>query len=145
VNRVGPVLVLVAVAAVVAAVAVGLAVVGSPEQARLEKLDRKRLSDLRRIAQGVNVYWTRYAFLPEGLESLEDELSFEIDLSDPETHVPYPYRVLGTELFQVCATFATKCPNGHRSCADWYGQQDARIVEHGPGEECFPLAPIEVR
>ena len=139
------VLIVLAVAVVLAAVAAGLAVVGSPEQARLEKLDRKRLSDLRRIAQGLNVYWTRHGALPDDLEPLEEELSFEVDLTDPETDAPYPYRVLGSEIFEVCATFATKCPNGHRGCADWYGQQDSRIEGHGPGKECFQLAPVEAR
>jgi hypothetical protein len=62
-----------------------------------------------------------------------------------ETDAPYPYRVLGSELFEVCATFATECSNGHRSCADWYGQQDSRIEGHAPEEECFRLAPVEAR
>lgn len=139
------VLIVLAVAVVLAAVAAGLAVVGSPEQARLEKLDRKRLSDLRRIVQGINIYWTRHAALPVSLDPLEEELSFEVDLNDPETEAPYPYRVLGSELFEVCATFATECSNGHRNCADWYGQQDSRIEGHAPGEECFRLAPVEAR
>lgn len=62
-----------------------------------------------------------------------------------ETDATYPYRVLGSELFEVCSTFATECSNGRRSCADWYGQQDSRIEGHGPGKECFQLAPVEAR
>jgi len=128
---------------VLLAVAAGLSVVGSPENARLEKLDRKRLGDLRRIVFEVNAHWVRYQSLPEELESLKAELSTEVDLRDPETGIAYGYRVLGSELFEVCATFATKCPNGHRTCTDWRGSQDPRIESHGAGEECFRLRPLE--
>jgi hypothetical protein len=139
------VLVAVVVALVVAVVAGGLALVGSPEQARLEKLDRNRLSDLRRIAHGINVYWTRHDSLPRDLGSLENEGRSALDLTDPDTGTPYPYRVVNEELFEVCATFSTECRDDNRRCADWRGEQDFRISIHEAGEACFELSPIEAK
>ena len=139
------VLVAVVVALVIAAVAGGLALVGSPGQARLEKLDRNRLSDLRRIAYRINVHWTRHDSLPQDLGSLEKEGHPTLDISDPETEAPYSYRVVNEELFELCATFSTECRDDHRTCADWRGDQDSRIGVHEAGEGCFELSPIEAK
>ena len=139
------VLVAATVALVIAAVAGGLALVGSPEQARMEKLDRNRLSDLRRIAHRINVYWTRHNSLPQELGSLEKEGHPTLDMSDPDTETPYPYRVVNEELFELCATFSTECRDDSRRCADWHGEQDSRIRIHEAGEVCFELSPIEAK
>lgn len=136
-------LVALVVLGVVTAVALGLAVVGSPERARLEKLDQARLSDLRRIAHRIDVYWTRNGALPDDLQSISGELGPDLEMQDPETKRPYRYRVVDQNRFELCATFATECRDGGRSCVDWKGLQDARIGPHGAGEQCFELSPVE--
>ncbi len=139
------VLVAAVVLLVIAAVAGGLALVGSPEQARVEKFDRKRLSDLRQLAHGINLYWARHQALPADTSSLKEELPDAVDLLDPETHAPYPYRVIDENRFEVCATFSTSCQDDNGRCADWRGEYDARIQVHQAGEVCFQLSPIEAK
>jgi len=129
--------------AVAAAVVAGLIVVGSPGEARLEKIDRRRVSDLYEIVDGVNRYWTQNQALPLDLSALTEATSFEPGV-DPETGLAYVYRLLEPNRYEVCATFATECTSRDNRCAPWRVGGRHEISAHGAGEQCFELAPMNL-
>ena len=95
------------ISAVVAAVVVtGFLVMGSPKEARKEELDRRRVEDLRTLANLVT---------PETGRPLRDSLDVnrytplaKTALVDPATAEPYGYRVIDSTHFELCATFDTE-------------------------------------
>jgi hypothetical protein len=115
-------------AAVVAvAVALGIAVLGSPALARARRLDALRTRDLSSLAGLTNQYWIRHQALPPDLETLAREPEEDPFPADPETRAAYAYRITGDRTWELCATFAAAddpdVPPGF-----W---------DHGAGEHCF--------
>lgn len=105
-----------------AAVAGGLAVLGSPASARERRFDTKRVSDLSEIDRAIRYEHSDAARLPDTLAEIEEHTG---TLVDPVTAQPYEYRVIGEDSFEVCATFthaSEERPGGWR---------------HGPGRQCF--------
>jgi hypothetical protein len=97
---------LVAVAVVVIAViAGGLWLMGSPTEQRLLKLDKRRVDDLQSIANRIDVYWNRHQALPENLDVLESQPGFDSIPLDPERNEPYSYRALEQRSYELCASF----------------------------------------
>lgn len=127
-------------AAVAAAIVAGLMLVGSPGEARLQKLDRRRVSDLYAIVDGVNDHWARKQSLPPDLAALTDEINFEQRV-DPKTGAAYHYRVLAPDRYEVCATFAAECSASQDRCSDWQYGERHEIRRHGAGEQCFQVTP----
>jgi hypothetical protein len=113
-------------AIVMATMAAGFAVLGSPAEERGRRLDGRRVADLRSIAAGVNLFFTRRGRLPASLDEL-GELGPGPSRADPATGEPYEYRVLGTRSYEVCATFAH---GGARSRAEDFWA-------HRAGRQCF--------
>lgn len=129
----------------------GIFVVGSPMQGRAEKFDEQRLSDLRAIqneiynevygdARGVPVP----AFplgtkvlpkqLPKDLQAVADGAQYQkLRLTDPETSVPYVYKVNGSS-FQLCATFALTRDLGYDI-----------FWNHPAGLHCFSFDALDQR
>jgi hypothetical protein len=126
--------------AVAAAVVIGLVVAGSPGDARKQKLDRRRVSDLFEIVDGVNAYWAQEDSLPPDLRALGDAVGFAPG-SDPETGDPYRYRVLENGAYELCATFSIECQPPDESCSHWRARRGAEIAGHGVGTECFEIRP----
>ena len=124
-----------AVAVTAAAVGWGLWTVGSPENRRLEKLDERRLDDLRGIAREM-----RGLVYDAGDERLErplfDDLASlaaaarnrRVTIEDPVTGEPYAYRVLDTHRYELCATFAR--PRDADFEVSW---------NHPAGRHCFVI------
>ena len=126
---------IIATVVVIAAVAWGFAIVGSPESRRLEKLDERRLDELQAIA-----YEARELVYDEELRSLKRDLFDDLpalveaarrrklSAADPETGEAYGYRVLGPYRFELCATFD--------------GARDAEydvFWNHPAGRHCFVI------
>ncbi|MGB5701500.1 MAG: hypothetical protein WBM48_01665 [Polyangiales bacterium] len=130
-------------AAVATAVIVGLFVVGSPGDARIQKLDRRRVSDLYEIVDSVNAYWRRKESLPPDFQALSDEVHF-VPHSDPETGQLYDYRALDNGTYELCATFALECESAEDSCSHWRAKPGAEIGGHGSGRQCFEITPEPV-
>ncbi|HIA74480.1 MAG TPA: hypothetical protein EYN99_08630, partial [Gemmatimonadetes bacterium] len=55
------------VTTVIAAVGVGLFILGSPMEERARRVDDRRVADLQGIAAATDLYWTRHSRLPESL------------------------------------------------------------------------------
>ena len=118
---------------IVAAVIGGIALLDSPAQERLRRLDERRVEDLHQLAYGVDIYWTREGHLPASLAELSEEERIARDLADPATGQAYEYRVLGDKTFELCAVFANDSGTDGRDIplrSFWL---------HGPGRQCFQL------
>ena len=93
-------------AVVFVAVVSGFLVMGSPKEARKVELDRRRVEDLRMLAN---------LMTPETGRPLRDSLDvngyspdLKAQLTDPVTREPYEYHVVDSTHFELCATFDTE-------------------------------------
>ena len=94
--------------AVVAAVGVGLVLLGNPAQERERRIDDRRVGDLHGIAAAANLYWTRHGRLPASLDDLVAEPGPRVSTHDPTSSEMYGYRVLDDGGYEVCATFVAE-------------------------------------
>ncbi|MFC2099545.1 hypothetical protein ACFLSF_01780 [Candidatus Bipolaricaulota bacterium] len=136
--QVRSVVAIVFVVVIVAAVIGGIALLDSPAQERLRRLDERRVDDLHQLAYGVDIYWTREGSLPASLADLSEEERIARDLADPATGQAYEYRVLGDKTFELCAVFARDTGTDGRDTplrSFWL---------HGPGRQCFQLEAQDI-
>jgi hypothetical protein len=120
----------------VALVGTTFVVVGSPQQARLARLDVERISDLNSLMYSVENYYSTEETLPT---SIGDIPSTQIDsqtLVDPSTKEVYGYEVVGERAYKLCATFDTDTqdPTKPRDGGGSYYDTD---WSHPKGEYCF--------
>jgi len=125
------------VVAVVGVVIGGILLLDSPAEVRARRLDERRVDDLRDITRKLDIYWTREGALPSSLEELANELGVFIELLDPETGQPYEYRVVSSNTYELCATFA-------RDTAEEQGRLYRDYWSHGAGRQCFQMEPQDV-
>ena len=112
--------------AVVATVAGGIRLMGSPREARARALDDRRESDLRAITIEVQRHYTREAMLPEALA----DQGGSPGRRDPDTAEPYEYRVIGGAKYELCATFQTSTHD--EGLNEWN-----MFATHPAGRHCF--------
>lgn len=130
--------------AVLAAVAAGLILAGSPGKARRSQLDDTREGDLEQIAALIDGYWNEYDRLPPDLETLERTRGYAVrSIRDPQTAIPYGYRITGERTYELCAVFDAASEEQEPQ-PDPFGppQRESKFWQHGSGRTCFP---IEVR
>lgn len=124
---------------VVIAVGVGLWVAGSPAEARLERLDQRRVNDLRTADGAIDRYWRERARLPLALDSLPSTFADGHGLKDPTTELPYEYQISGDSSYTLCATFDRASQPEGRYAAD-------PVWVHPAGHHCFSrIAPAAKR
>jgi len=115
-------------AVVVAAVVTGFLVMGSPKDARKAELDKRRIEDLRMLANFMTPETGRP--LRDSLELNAYSPDLKAQVTDPVTQVPYGYRVIDRDHFELCATFDTEVR-----------AQDMQMWErewaHPKGRHCF--------
>lgn len=87
------------------AVIAGLSVIGSPDRARDQRLDARRVDDLRELARAIDLYWSREQRLPATLDALLTLDGEALGLDDPVTGRPYEYREVSLRRFELCAEF----------------------------------------
>jgi len=113
---------------VAAAVVAGLAIIGSPSEQRLMRLDERRVLDLRSLSFAVNRYRGQRQRLPERAEDVIDgQLTTRLPL-DPESQQPYDYRMIDAGHYEVCATFSRRSLEPSNDF--WF---------HEAGRRCFSL------
>ena len=127
-----PLLAVLVLAIVVAAIVGGLLIVGSPGEARLQRLDDRRVSDLRQLSSAVNVYWTRNRQLPVSLDAALPGLSGSTPPLDPGTGQRYTYRAIEGDRYELCAVFSRASADG----AEWARDP---FWSHTAGRQCFTL------
>jgi hypothetical protein len=115
---------------VVTAVMAGFMIAGSPAQARLERLDERRVQDLSLVRESVNIYWNRHSSLPATLADAAGDSGLPPIPTDPTTKQAYGYRVTGPKTFELCAEFQARSGDA----TVW---RDAGYWGHGIGRHCF--------
>jgi len=103
-----------ATAVVIASVAWGFMIAGSPDTRRQERMDARRLEALQAIQAEIqdltidaDLPLELRAPLPKTLDELASRAVYrKIEPDDPQTGTRYTYRVLTATTYQLCATFA---------------------------------------
>ncbi len=113
-----------------AAVSVGVFLMGGPGAERVRRLDARRVEDLVNISRAVDLYWTRHDRLPASLTELQREPGVQITSSDPVSESPYDYRPVGALAFEVCARFEGDSDDDRTTTDPFWS--------HGEGRQCFP-------
>lgn len=126
-------------AAVAIAIVAGFAVAGSPRQARLQRLDNRRLEDLADIQRNIVDYWQRKRVLPASLDRLNDDIAGFHPPTDPETNRGYDYRATSSLAFELCADFARSDHDVRHNIGRWGWQlrESADAWNHDAGHYCF--------
>jgi type II secretory pathway pseudopilin PulG len=120
----------------------GLVMLGSPGEARVRRLDERRVADLQAIARATNVYRTRHGRLPPSLEELAQEAGMRVDLRDPTTAERYSYRTVDSLTYELCARFERVSRGGPDDEPQWGGDVS---WPHGVGRQCFEREARDVR
>ena len=123
---------------VVAAIVIGVILLDSPAQERLNRLDDRRVSDWRELSFAVHVKWTREGRLPSSLEELSIEERIVRELADPVTGDAYEYRVVDEDTYELCAVFEGEIDAGEHDIPYEY------LWFHGPGRQCFELKAQDI-
>ena len=125
---------------VVVAVVWGVALVGSPEMARLQRFDQQRLRDLQTIfrevqslCQDPDIKHELKRALPDTLDELAALARSErINLTDPETDQRYVYTVKDGTTYELCATFSLE------------RDSDMEVFwNHPSGRHCFTVDALD--
>lgn len=136
---------------VVAAVALGLYVGGSPSMARRMRLDEQRSNDLQQIMSAIEQYYNgnQRLMLPKNLDDLRREPNVYISsVVDPKTKQAYTYRLTGAETYVLCAYFETETPTNSAvykrpmpvyTSVSISPASSANPALHHPGENCFEM------
>ena len=122
----------VATLVVVASIIAGILAIGSPSEGRFQQLDSGRVADLQGIMGATDGFWSRNERLPATLAELADDPRASVNTLDPGSALPYRYRVLDEDHYEVCATF-------DRPSAEPPGRPREDFWSHGAGERCFEL------
>lgn len=125
---------------VIVAVVWGIALVGSPGVARLQRFDQQRLEDLRTIFREVqslchdpDIKNELKRALPDSLDELARLARTErINLTDPETGQAYVYTVKGQTTYELCAKFSLE------------RNSDAEVFwNHASGNHCYTVDALD--
>jgi hypothetical protein len=127
-------------AGVLLAVGIAVAVLDSPAEERRRRIDARRVGDLGAIAEEIDAYWTEKDALPPDLDALAAWRELDLQLTDPETGLPYRYRTTGPDAYELCATFAT-VSTSHDQYQYYY--RDSSFWHHPAGDHCFQLEAEE--
>jgi hypothetical protein len=128
---------------VLASIAAGFVLFGTPAAARGYRLDAQRVSDLQQIQADVLDYWQRAGAMPQSLNALNDSISNTVVPVDPQSGEPYEYTLVGGTTFKLCATFsadsqglpAASSPRAAPLGASYSATDDN--WPHGAGHACF--------
>lgn len=138
---------LVAAGIVIAAtVAAAIAVMGSPAQQRLLRLDQRRVSDLQQLQEAVEAYHREHDRLPDAVATLSSQPGVALATVDPHMATPYGYRKLAEREYALCANFATDTAKAGRGRDGRAPAWIARDWAHATGQACFKRKiPDEVK
>lgn len=90
---------------VVLTIIAGFFIIGTPAQARIARVDAQKISDMQSIQWQIVNYYQQKQTVPATLDQLQDPISGFIVPMQPETNIPYEYKVHGKLSFELCADF----------------------------------------
>lgn len=121
---------------VVAALAYGIVIAGSPGQERLHRMDEQRLSELQQISSSIDLFYEREGRLPGSLSELQSSRYTYVNaVQDPDTGIPYEYTVRSQTTYELCATFSLPTPEHPNT---YYGPAPD-FWKHDTGRTCYSL------
>ena len=129
-------LVIGAIVVVVATLGYSVYLVGTPGQQRDVRLDERRISDLRDISHNIDTYLELNNEMPASLQVLQGPRFYVDSIEDPETGIPYDYRVIEGFSYELCAVFSTDRSERRRGERQRFSE---RVWDHGIGLTCFQL------
>lgn len=129
---------------VVAAFGLGLYFAGSPQRARQQRFDDRRINDLQSLQYQIFYHWETKGKLPATIA----ELPLAETPRDPETKQPYEYAFLGPDTYKVCAVFSLATPGAGGTSGEsfarvspYYGKEPYYVGtyswDHPAGYYCF--------
>lgn len=121
---------------VLAAIAAGFFIVGTPQDVRRLKQDAARVQDLQNIQWQVVNYWQQKGALPESIAALKDPISPSVIPSDPKTDQAYGYEKTGAMSFRLCADFERESMGEEGLVTRPLGNENENW-QHGSGRQCF--------
>jgi hypothetical protein len=126
---------------IVATLAVGLWLAGSPGRERSRQFDARRIEQLRAISGTIETYYRENGVLPDSLERLLQMPQSSVgSIGDPRTGAPYEYRTLDSTRYVLCAVFENADTLGvERARRRPWDRPGSRFWEHGAGRRCFTL------
>jgi Domain of unknown function (DUF5671) len=89
----------------VVTIVAGFFIVGTPAQARLQRFDAQKVSDLQNIQSQVTTYYQAKQKLPAVISDLNNSLNYGPVPVDPQSGQPYSYQATGALSFKLCAEF----------------------------------------
>ncbi|HVS79479.1 MAG TPA: DUF5671 domain-containing protein, partial [Candidatus Paceibacterota bacterium] len=122
---------------ILASIAGGFAVMGSPMSQRNAQFDSRRVSDLMGIQSEIVSYWQRKGALPQNLDALNDPIASYAAPADPQTGASYEYKQTGALSFELCATFRTASNPAANEVPPMYPGASNDVWTHGAGRQCF--------
>ena len=122
---------------VIAAVGVGLSILGSPMEERARRVDNRRVEDLQGIVGATDLYWTRHSRLPVSLDELTAEPGVRIKIADPENSETYGYQAVDSTHYEVCASFEQESGETSSNSA-------RNLWAHDSGLHCFTVEAEEI-
>jgi len=128
----GTSILVVATAVAAVSVVVGILIIGSPSEGRLNALDSGRVADLQGIMGATDLFWSRNERLPRDLAELAADPRTTLNTVDPGASEPYSYRIVDVDTYELCAIF-------DRDSATLPGRPLADFWRHGSGLHCFEL------
>ncbi|OGN05311.1 MAG: hypothetical protein A2831_01715 [Candidatus Yanofskybacteria bacterium RIFCSPHIGHO2_01_FULL_44_17] len=126
-----------ATAVILASIAYGFFLIGTPATQRDRRFDEQRVNNLSIIQSEVINYWINKNKLPADLSDLKNDISGFVSPTDPETGVQLDYTVTGVLSFRLCADFKTPSKTSDtliRTPAFYPYNQN---WDHDAGRTCF--------
>ena len=122
---------------VIAAVGVGLFILGSPMDERARRVDDRRVEDLQGIVAATDLYWTRHSRLPVSLDELTAEPGVRIKTTDPANSEIYGYQAVDSTHYEVCASF-------EQVSGETSSNSERNLWAHNSGPQCFQFEAEEI-
>ncbi len=120
---------LVASAAAIVVVLIGLYLSGSPGEQRLLRLDERRVQHLQILARAIDAYWEADSRLPQTLEQLIAGQRLRNMPVDPVSGESYVYQPTEPKGYRLCADFDR--PSKEAKRPDFW--------QHESGTQCFAV------
>lgn len=147
-------------------VAWAFTVVRSPQTAREQMADEQRINGLMETTRLVDCHYTYAGALPENLEAMGTYLSERAGRlpvadgcadpvpTDPISGSHYLYRVIDSDTYELCASFAFGWPDAEGDASEWepggyyysarVRQQRRKLQKPtGPGGACFEIDAVK--
>lgn len=130
---------------VVCTIVAGFYIIGTPSQARAQRADAQRVSDLQNLQGQLISYWQSKEALPASLQALNDPYSGFVVPKDPQTGNEYEYSSTTTLAFTLCATFEAPSRTTSPAVSDYSLKYPAMALPgdaanywtHSAGRVCF--------